>query len=272
MTLIVGMKCHTSVVIGSEQEESEGYFIKRNVRKLKLYSDQVWALGFAGAGDAAIVDRAEGFLSEWLEDRSDFTHAEIANSIEDILGIVHTKFIDPDAHSEGVALMVGGVCGEGLFLLKTSRRTSHFVNDYGCIGIGKDIPTYLLDHLYDDKDKWCDASRIAAFVLGEGKRSSQGCGGESDFLVFQKSPSPRWRDLGSILGLEVFNEFQDLISNARSKLVEKSWRLEAESDYADEFSPDGDSPLSVIEGRDDGSDESTAARKVEMQRLDSLDT
>jgi 20S proteasome alpha/beta subunit len=73
MTLVVGLHCRKSIILGAEQEETTGIAAKRNVCKLKRYESDHWAIGFGGAGDGAIIDNAERRLAEWLESRERFT-------------------------------------------------------------------------------------------------------------------------------------------------------------------------------------------------------
>ena len=239
MTLVVGLHCEHSVVLGAEQEESAGYTGKRNVYKLKLHESEKWALGFSGAGDGAIIDNAERQLLRWLDMRETFVMHELADAIDDVLVAVYEKFIDPDKNSEGVSLIIGGSCEDGLFLIQTHKRTSKFETDYACAGYGADVGLYLLSRIYQNDDKWLNAAKITAFVIHETKKSSQFCSGDSNFLVFQRPPSPLWRDLGDRVGMSLDDECQIFWDNKiREQVVfESSWRPEMMEGYCDQLRP-----------------------------------
>jgi 20S proteasome alpha/beta subunit len=239
MTLVVGVRCEHPVVLGAEQEESAGYTGKRNVYKLKLHEGKKWALGFSGAGDGAIIDNAERQLVRWLDTRETFAAYELADAIDDVLAAVYEKFIDSDKNSEGISLIIGGSCEEGLFLIQTHKRTSKFEIDYACAGYGADVGLYLLGRIHKDNDKWLDASKITAFVIHETKKSSQFCSGDSNFLVFQRPPSPLWRDLGDWVGMSLDDECQIFWGDTiHEKIISgPSWRPEMLQGYCDQLRP-----------------------------------
>jgi len=265
MTLVVGLHCKNSIILGAEQEENAGLAAKRTICKLKRYESDNWALGFTGAGDGAIIDNAERRLAEWLENQEKFTESQLSEAVEDILATVYTKFIDPDPRSEGISLVIGGSCEDGLFLIQTHKRACQFEDYYACSGYGSDVAIYLLERLYREDDKWIDALKIAAFAIYEVKGSAQYCSGDSDFLVFQLPPNPRWRDLGDEFGTEIENDVQGLISGIRSKIFERRWRPEWVRGYCDQFR------TTAYEANFDENPKELKKRLAEMKRLDDQD-
>lgn len=267
MTLVVGIYCDNSIIMGAEQQESTGIAAKRNVCKLRRYANANWALGFSGAGEGALIDSAERHLVEWLRTKERFTGNQLANAIEEVLGEVYTKFIDPDPRSEGISLIVGASCEDGLCLIQTHKRAAQFQYDYACSGYGSDVAIYLFDRLHEREDKWIESLKIAIFALSEVKESAQYCGGDSDFLVFQKPPHPRWRKLSSYYVSSMENESQNLIfATIRPKILEQRWRPEMSEDYIDEHHS-----VPYKEPADEFEPSGMARHKAEIKRLESQD-
>jgi 20S proteasome alpha/beta subunit len=267
MTLVVGLHCRKSIILGAEQEENTGIAAKRDICKLKLYESDHWAIGFGGAGDGAIIDNAERRLAEWLESRERFTGKQLSEAIEDVLATVYSKFIDPDPRSEGISLIIGASCEDGLFLIQTHKRVCQFQDSYACSGYGSDVATYLLERLYQEDDKWINALKIAAFSIYEVKNAAQYCSGDSNFLVFQNPPNPRWRDLGDGFGIEVENGIQGLIAGIRSKIIGGRWRPEWIDGYCDQFHVTGYEEMMDC----DETPEETEKRFAKREELESQD-
>jgi 20S proteasome alpha/beta subunit len=262
MTLAIGLHCKGSIVLAAEQEEAVGYTSKRKIQKLHLHSGKEWALGFAGSGDAGIIDNAERRLELWLSDQRTFTSYQLSDALDDVLDIVHTKYIDPDRMAEGISLIIGASCEDGLVLFHTLNRTPAIENSYACAGIGHDIANYLLDRLYRFDDTWPKAAWIAGYVVSEVKESTRYCGGNSDFLVLQQPPHPRWRDLGT--GTDTENQLQGLIEGLHAKITASPVRLEWNTGYCDEHNQ---TPFSGI----DAGPEKVEDRKSGIERLKRAD-
>lgn len=239
MTLIVGLKCSDGIILTAEEEEILGFTAKRKVNKLKLYTDEHWALVFAGAGDGAIIDNAERQLSKWLDERGAFTGDELAEAIDTVLAAVYSKYIDPDPRAEGITLVIGTSCSDGLHLISTVKRTPQFQDSKTCTGYGADVAYYLLDRLYSSEDDWISGVKVAAFAAEEAKESSQFCGGDTHILVLQSPPSPRWRDLGwggaNELGT---NSAYRALGALRNTILGVNFKPEICEEYSDEHHPE----------------------------------
>jgi 20S proteasome alpha/beta subunit len=238
MTLIVGLRCRNSIVIGSEQEEVTGY-TKRSINKLRCFTDDKWAVGFSGAGDGAIVDDAERRLADWLHTQKTFTGAQLVEAVNTVLATVYKRFIKPDPGSEGIGLVIGASCQDGLCLIQSVTRTAQLKNDHVCAGVGRIVADYLVGRLYNADDKWLNAAKIAAFVLHEARETVAGCGGNSNFIVLQEPPRPRWRDLGDEFGPEMDGDFDGVLGQClRPEIIKGRWRPELMGGYCDERAPE----------------------------------
>jgi 20S proteasome alpha/beta subunit len=239
--------------MAAEEEEVSGFASKRKVQKLKLFTDKNWSLVFAGAGDAAIIDNAERRLTSWLKDQQDLSGDLLMDALDDVLGTIYSKYIDPDPKSDGISLVVGASCSDGLHLVSTVKRTPQFQESLACAGYGADVAYYLLDRLHNNDDDWVSGVKIAAFSLQEAKESTLYCGGDTHLFVLQSPPNPRWRDLGWGGSSELENSFVNLISDGlRQAILDVEFTAEICEEYCDEQHPepyifDPDDPNSVAE-------------------------
>jgi 20S proteasome alpha/beta subunit len=253
VTLIVGLKCSDGIVLAAEEEEASGFAAKRKVKKVKLYSDENWTLAFAGAGDAAIIDNAERELGKWLDKRDSFTSDHLSDAIDGVLASVYTKYVDTDPKSDGIVLIIGASCDDGLHLIPTVKRTPHFQDSKTCARYGADIAYYLLDRIHSGEDDWLSGVKVAAFAMEEAKESSQFCGGDTQILVLQSPPNPRWRDLGWGGPNDLETSFALLVSTSlRNGILGVPFTPEVCEEYCDEHCPtpyefDPDDPNSLAE-------------------------
>jgi hypothetical protein len=210
------------------------------MRKLNCYAGgDGWSLGFAGAGDGAVVDDAERHLANWLKCHKMFTKDQLIDAIDAIVRETYKTRIDPDPNAEGISLVVGASCADGLLLVQTVGRTPRTHDTFTCAGVGESAAFYLLDRLYNAHDNWLKSAKIAAFVLHEARKSVAYCGGNSNFIVLQKPPHPRWRDLGDDFGLEVDGDFEGMLGKyLRPKIIKGRWRPELMAGYCDERDPE----------------------------------
>lgn len=196
MTLILGMKCADTVIVASETEESAGITAKRNVNKLQHVTGNDWSVVIGGAGDSYVCENAMRRLARAIDGKKSLTEDQLSDCIDDVLAIVHTKYIDPTPNSEGLALIVGAVCGNDLSLISTHKRTLQFQTEYAYAGYGADLAIYFLDHLHSSSADWHYGMNLTCYVLREVKDSAQYCGGESLCYALQRPPNPRWREFG----------------------------------------------------------------------------
>ena len=253
MTVIAGLKSDTAIVMAAEQEESGGIAAKRRVHKLKLYAESEWALGFCGAGEAAVIDNAERRLSYWLKGRKTFTGRQLTDAIDDVLATVHSKYIDPDPKSEGIELIIGASCEDGLHLIATVRRTSEFRDFMACSGYGADVAIFFIDRLHQVADDWESSLRVLGFAMTASKEASRYCSGDTTYLILQAPPNPRWREPGEDFDCEIMSNQQEFISGQlRESLLEMSFRPDLSPGYCDEHNPQ---PLTSEE----------VARRVEIE-------
>jgi 20S proteasome alpha/beta subunit len=246
MTLIAGLRSDAAIVLAAEQEESSGIAGKRRVQKLNLHYDTEWALGFCGAGDAAIIENAERRLKHWLDSHRTFTGNQLADAIDDVLAIVHAKYIDPVPNSEGIQLIVGASCKDGLHLISTVQRTSQFQDFMACAGYGADIAIYFIDRLHQRTDEWESSLRVLGFATTASKEASQYCSGDTSYLILQAPPYPRWRKPGEDFDCEVAGRQTEFISeHLRESIISMPFRSDLSPGYCDEHSPEPLSPEEV---------------------------
>lgn len=193
MTLIVGLIARDGIVMASESEESTGYTAKRNVGKLWLETGEDWAVVIGGAGDAALIDNASRRISNALRGEVHLTHSSLQSVADEVLGTVHSAYIDLDPQRPPLELVLGASCADKLHLLCATGRTTQFCDGFACAGIGQDVAIYLLDRIDFRGADWRFGVVTAGFVLRQAKESSRSCSGPSQVCVLQAPPEPRWR-------------------------------------------------------------------------------
>lgn len=242
MTLIIGLKQNDSVVIGAEQEETGGITTKRAVTKLRLVTEKQWAVVVGGAGDAAIAENALRQVERRLLQHQNLTEQILLNVTDVVLDSTHTKYVDKDKDSEGLSLVIGAVCDDGLHLLSTHKRIPQPQGSIACTGYGADIGLFFLDRLHRAAEDWTYAVTVAGFTLQQAIESCRYCSGESEIYVLQKPPNPRWRSLGTgEAPVNFYNSFQKgLVADCLQAFVRKR-QFDTEylpSGYRDEHHPD----------------------------------
>ena len=241
MTLIIGMKTDDAILIAAEQEEGCGIAAKRRVNKLRLVTNNDWAVVFGAAGDAAAGENAMRRIENKLLGRQSLTEDELQDIVDDVLDTVHRKYIDPDPKHEGMSLVVGASLGNELRLMSTSRRTSQFQDFTAYAGIGADVAIYFMERLHFSDTDWKRTVLLGGFIMLQVKESAQYCSGESQTYVLQTPPSPRWRELASEeISMELENRLQevDFIGYLTEQLRTIGFALEHVTGYRDEHNPE----------------------------------
>ena len=242
MTLIIGLKTDDALVLAAEQEEGCRIAAKRKVNKLRLVTNDDWAVVFGAAGDAAAGDNAMLRIERELTSVHGLTQEQLQDIVDDVLATVHEKYIDPYKQHEGISLVIGAALGDELHLLSTIKRTSQFQDFTAYAGIGADVAIYFMERLrYSDID-WKHALKVAGFVVLQVKESSQYCSGESQMYVLQAPPNPRWRELASDeCSMELENNLVNhvgLAEHITERLKAIKFSPEGITGYRDEHNPD----------------------------------
>jgi 20S proteasome alpha/beta subunit len=250
MTLILGLKSKNCVVIGAEQEESGGIVAKHSVTKLRLITGPDWAVVVGGAGDGAVAENAMRDMDRRLHQERVVNEKVLMNITDSVLDDVYTKYIDKDAQSEGLSLVIGASCGDGMHLISTIKRVPQPQDRIAYAGIGADIGIYFMDRLHRPDEDWTYAVSVAGFTLQQAMESCRYCSGESEVYVLQGFPNPRWRSLGTY---DAPMEFQNLyqgpvVAEHLSKLLTKRpFKPEGFIGYRDEHRPKERTPKEVQE-------------------------
>jgi 20S proteasome alpha/beta subunit len=240
MTLIIGLKSDDCIVIGAETEESGGLTAKRSVCKLQIVKGDDCAVVVGAAGDAAVAENAMREFAHALHALKRVDESAIMAIADKILDLVHTKYIDKDPKSEGVALVIGASCPDGLHLISTEKRVPQPQESIACVGYGADIGLFCMDRLFRPERDWLYTVKVAGFTLQQAIDSSRYCGGECDIHVLQRPPQPVWRSLGTgDTSVAFANEFQQgMVASCLEKMVEASNFNPTRCDgYADEHNP-----------------------------------
>jgi 20S proteasome alpha/beta subunit len=203
-------------------EDTAGYTSKRRVYKLKLFGECDWLVVVGGAGDSVIAENAMQRLEQSLTSHKQLTQQILADSVDDVLAIIHQKYIDPVQNSEGIGLIVGALIGKSAHLLSTHKRTHQFHDSYAYAGIGADLAIYFAEKLYRDDDSWENNANVAALILSQVKETSQFCGLGSQLFVLQSPPNPRWRSFGEAAMDEMDNRSSHWLSEAFQLVLDKS--------------------------------------------------
>jgi ATP-dependent protease HslVU (ClpYQ) peptidase subunit len=239
MTLIIGLKSDNCVLIGAEQEEA-GYISKRSVTKLRLITTgRDWTVVVGGAGDAAVADNAMHTIEKNLQDVLAVNGQVLMDVTDSVLDEVHTKYIDKDRASEGISLIVGASCSDGLHLISTAKRVPQPQDRIAYAGIGGEIAVYFMDRLHETDADWTYTAKVAGFTLQQAIESCRYCSGEAEIYVLQRHPNPRWRSLGTgDVPVEFVNHFQRAaVANHLRPFVEKCGGFEGVAGYSDEHHP-----------------------------------
>jgi 20S proteasome alpha/beta subunit len=240
MTLIIGLKSDDCVVIGAEQEEGGGIAAKHSVTKLRLITGPDWAVVVGGAGDAAVAENAMRAIDRRLRQERAVNEKALTDIADTVLDEVHTKYIDKDPNSEGMSLVMGASCGDGLHLISTLKRVPQLQDYMAFAGIGADIGIYFMDRLHQTDGDWNYTATVAGFVLQQAMEACRYCSGEAEIYVLQRHPNPRWRSLGTgDAPMEFMTLFQSAtISSHLEKLIRESpGSLEGCVGYRDEHHP-----------------------------------
>jgi len=218
MTLIIGLKSASAVVIAAETEETLGAQ-RRCVYKLARLSGADWCVVVGGAGDGIIAENAMRKIARRLAPEAVLTEEKLEEVIEDVVGDVHNKFIDPDPKSEGLQLVLGAICNDGLRLMSTSGRQVQFQDEppYAYASYDSELGIYFLERANWKHWDWQNCAMLAASVVAEVKGSIPFCGGLSQIYVLQAPPAPRWRHFsGLFLQMLEFNELPRIDETIRS--------------------------------------------------------
>jgi len=237
MSLVVALRGLDSLIIASESEETVGYQSKRQTNKLVRISGTDWTVVVGGAGGSKTINNAIIRISETLAGKECLSPAHLRDVIDEVLGIVHTKYIEPDPKHEGIFLVGGASIGKELYLFHTEKRITEIDEGLGYVsaGFGQDIAVYWLDRLQFQSFDWEHAVAAAGFILAQAKQSAQFCGGDSQFCVLQVPPNPRWRLPGGSTTMEIdWNQDIQLGSLVTSELEKVHLYLKRDDDYTDE--------------------------------------
>jgi hypothetical protein len=206
-----------------------------------LVTGREWAVVIGGAGDAMLAENAVRGNEQKLRGRRTVNGKTLLGAVDSILDSLYSKYVDKDPQSEGVALVIGAVCGDELNLISTRKRVPQSQEFMAYAGIGADIGIYFIDRLHRQESDWNYTATVAGFTLQQALESCQYCGGETEIYVLQRPPNPRWRFLGKCdAPSEFFNSFQSaMVSEHLAKLVQSTASgLDRMEGYQDEHHPD----------------------------------
>src|SRR5262249_2296077 len=143
--------------------EGAGATSKRAVSKLKLIPGPDWAVVIGGAGDGRLSEIGMQELGQKLAGRQTVTQRFLLDAMDKILDSLHRKYIDKDKDCEGVAFIIGAVCGNQLHLISTTGRIPQTQDAEAYAGLGEDIAVFFLDRLRDDAADWTYTAKVAGF-------------------------------------------------------------------------------------------------------------
>jgi len=204
MTFIVGFNCRDGIVLCADQSETDGV-TKRYRRKVEgVMEIGAWAVSWAGAGDAHVIDNFSDKLKRTLGSLHTYSRADIESAVEGSLTLVHQEHPAP----EQAIQVVMGLWSKGTVTPKIIRPAERLLyrgrSDNACIareadyclgGMDVTLAEFILRNTVRGRRITVDeAVRLGVFVTALMKEYADGVGGDTNVIVFREGKAG-WEDL-----------------------------------------------------------------------------
>jgi len=195
MTIAAGFVCTDGIVVCSDTEHTTTTSIsKKRRRKIFDIRPQVRDFVVTGAGDSRLIRRVAEDLERVFRGQVDLYADDVRSRLEEILAQIHNKHIfafykPTDPNCPSVQILVAIRDGKQELRLFSSQETVvTMVDDYEVLGTGADLGDFIADSFYEPNQHVSVVKVIALYMIGQAKRYSQHCGGDTHIYIVDKKP------------------------------------------------------------------------------------
>jgi len=200
MTIGVGFLCSDGIVLASDTLYTSQN--KRHAAKLWSFRAGSVAVGMVGAGDAILIQALRAAIDRGLS--ADMSPDDVADMSAKAIRQIFENHFDPNDGEFSLWVLIGVRSG-GQLVLFENRGSTTVAPIYGssqCIGCGSSVGDYFADWLFGGglSAQW--ARSVAASLIRQSKRYSDGCGGDTHILTIPLEGSPRLTPQDQVAELE----------------------------------------------------------------------
>src|SRR5205809_1882161 len=194
MTFIAGFNCRDGIVLCADQLETDGVTRRYRCKLEGVEMNNTWAVSWAGAGDAHIIDKFTDKLKQSLANLNEFDRAQIELAAEAALTL-----IDQDHHAGQAIQVIAGlwskpIARSGRWTV-AQRRLYRGRSDNQCIakeaeyclaGMDVTLAEFILRNTFKSGQTTVDeAMRLGVFITALMKEYADGVGGETDVMAYR---------------------------------------------------------------------------------------